>query len=80
MLQSTVLVTNFEGKCLNGPNDVWIAPNGAMYLSDPFYRRTWWDHDAMALPNEEVFYLSPDRKTLARVTEDLRKPLSLIHI
>jgi gluconolactonase len=72
--QISVLVTNFQGKYLNGPNDVWIAPNGAMYLSDPFYQRTWWDHTTMALPNQEVFYLSPDRKTLARVTEDLRKP------
>ena len=70
----TVLVTNYDGKYLNGPNDVWIAPNGAMYISDPFFKRTWWDHTTMALPNEEVFYLSPDRKTLTRVTDDLRKP------
>jgi len=70
----TVLVTNFNGKYLNGPNDVWIAPNGAMYLSDPFYRRKWWDHTLMALTNEEVFYLSPDKKTLAQVTGDLKKP------
>ena len=70
----TVLVTNFSGKYLNGPNDVWIAPNGAMYLSDPFYRRKWWDHTLMALTNEEVFYLSPDKKTLAQVTGDLKKP------
>jgi gluconolactonase len=40
----TVLVTNYQGKYLNGPNDVWIAPNGAMYITDPFYKRTWWDH------------------------------------
>ena len=70
----TVLVTNYEGKYLNGPNDVWVAPGGAMYLSDPFYRRKWWDHEMMALPNEEVFYLSPDKKTLAQVTADLKKP------
>ena len=70
----TVLVTNFDGKYLNGPNDVWVAPNGGMYLTDPFYRRKWWDHTMMALPNEEVFYLSPDRKKLARVTDDLKKP------
>ena len=70
----TVLVTNFSGKYLNGPNDVWIAPNGAMYLSDPFYRRKWWDHTMMALTNEEVFYLAPDKKTLAPVTGDLKKP------
>jgi gluconolactonase len=70
----SVLVTNFEGKYLNGPNDVWIAPNGSMYLTDPFYRRTWWDHTTMALTNEEVFYLSPDRKVLRLVTDDLKRP------
>jgi gluconolactonase len=70
----TVLVTNFQGKYMNGPNDVWIAPNGGMFLSDPFYKRTWWDHTTMALTNEEVFYLAPDRKTLTRVTDDLKKP------
>ena len=70
----SVLVTNFNGNYLNGPNDVWIAPNGAMFLTDPFYKRTWWDHATMALTNEEVFYLSPDRKKLLRVTDDLKKP------
>jgi gluconolactonase len=70
----TVLVTNYQGKYLNGPNDVWIAPNGAMYITDPFYKRKWWDHTTMALTNEEVFYLSPDRKNLVRMTEDLEKP------
>ncbi|HEY5299010.1 MAG TPA: SMP-30/gluconolactonase/LRE family protein [Verrucomicrobiae bacterium] len=69
-----VLLKDFQGKYLNGPNDVWIAPNGAMYISDPFYRRKWWDHTMMALTNEEVFYLSPDRKKLLRVTDDLKKP------
>jgi gluconolactonase len=70
----TVLVTNYQGKYLNGPNDVWVAPNGGMYLTDPFYKRKWWDHDTMALPNQEVFYLSPDRQKLVRVTDDLTKP------
>ena len=70
----TVLVTNYQGKYLNGPNDVWVAPNGAMFITDPFYKRTWWDHTTMALTNEEVFYLSPDRKNLMRVTDDLKKP------
>ena len=70
----TVLVTNYQGKYLNGPNDVWVAPNGGMFLTDPFYRRKWWDHTMMALTNEEVFYLAPDRKTLAQVTGDLKKP------
>jgi gluconolactonase len=70
----TVLIKNFEGKYLNGPNDVWVAPNGEMYITDPFYKRTWWDHDAMALDSEQVFHLSADGKSLIRVTSDLTKP------
>ena len=70
----TVLVKDFQGRYLNGPNDVWVAPDAAMYLTDPFYKRTWWDHKTMALTNEEVYYLAPDRKKLTRVTDDLRKP------
>ena len=70
----TVLVKDFQGKYLNGPNDVWVAPNGALYITDPFYKRKWWDHSTMALTNEEVFYLSPGRKNLMRVTDDLTKP------
>ena len=70
----TVLVTNYAGNYLNGPNDVWVAPNGGMFLTDPFYRRKWWDHQMMALTSEEVFYLSPDRKALRQVTDDLKKP------
>jgi gluconolactonase len=70
----TVLVRDYHGKYLNGPNDVWVTPGGAMYITDPFYRRTWWDNDKMALDSEEVFYLSPDGKNLVQVTDDLKKP------
>lgn len=70
----TVLATNFGGKYFNGPNDIWIAPNGGIYLSDPFYQRPYWDHQTKALANEDVYYLAPDRKTLTRATGDLRKP------
>ena len=70
----TVLVKDYQGKYLNGPNDVWVTPGGAMYITDPFYRRDWWDHNTMALTNQEVFYLSADGKNLVRVTDDLKKP------
>lgn len=70
----TVLVKDFQGKYLNAPNDVWIAPGGGVYFTDPFYRRSYWDHKNMALTNEEVYYLAPDRKELKRVTDDLKKP------
>jgi len=70
----TVLVTNFPGKYLNGPNDVWVAPNGGMYLTDPFYPRKYWDHTTMALTNQSVFYLSSDHQKFSPVADDLKKP------
>ena len=33
----TVLATNFGGKLFNGPNDLWIRPDGGLYFTDPFY-------------------------------------------
>ena len=40
----TVLVNNYNGKLLNGPNDVWINPvTGGMYISDPIFPRPYWD-------------------------------------
>ena len=70
----SVLLTNCNGKYFNGPNDVWVAPDGGLYFTDPFYKRAWWNHSTMALTNEAVYHLSPDRKKLARVTDDLKKP------
>lgn len=69
-----VLIKNYQGKYLNGPNDVWITPSGDMFITDPFYKRTWWDHQTMALDSEQVFHLSADGKNLTRVTDDLTKP------
>lgn len=72
--KATVLIKDYQGKYLNGPNDVWVAPNGEMFITDPFYKRSWWDHTTMALDSEQVFHLTADGKTLTRVTDDLTKP------
>ena len=34
----TVVVKDYKGKLLNGPNDIWIRPDGGMYLTDPYYQ------------------------------------------
>src|SRR5882762_9684180 len=41
----TVLAKEYEGKMLNGPNDVWVRADGALYFTDPFYKREWWDYN-----------------------------------
>lgn len=75
----TVVVKDFEGKLLNGPNDLWVAPNGAVYFTDPLYKRDYWTRDpAMQQDGQHVYYLSPDQKTLTRVATDLTQPNGII--
>jgi gluconolactonase len=74
----TVLVKDFEGKKLNGPNDLWIAPDGGIYLTDPFYKRPWWDHQSSEQDGEHVYYLAPGAAKLIRVATDFEKPNGII--
>jgi gluconolactonase len=76
--KETVVIDAFDGKKLCGPNDVWVAPNGSMYLTDPFYARSWWDYKTRPQDMEAVYYLSPDRKTFKRVVTDYQKPNGII--
>ena len=74
----SVLVGEYEGKRLNGPNDVWVRPDGALFFTDPFYQRSWWSHDTMPQDGQHVYFLSADRRQLVRVTDDLEKPNGII--
>jgi len=73
-----VILNEYKGSRLNGPNDLWIAPDGGIYFTDPFYRRTWWQHEEMPQEIQCVYYLKPDHKTLIRVTDDLEQPNGII--
>ena len=74
----TVILGSYDGKPLNGPNDVWVRPDGAIYFTDPFYKRPWWTHDTMPQDGQHVYFLSADRRQLVRVTADLEKPNGII--
>ena len=74
----TVLVNDFEGKKFNGPNDLWIAPNGGVYFTDPFYPRKYWTRTTMELPEKRVYYLSPDKKTVTIAARELVMPNGII--
>lgn len=78
-----VLVNNYNGKLLNGPNDVWVNPvTGGMYITDPIFPRDYWDasdprkqpweptHSEQAATGKggHVYYLAAGSNTLVRVT------------
>lgn len=73
-----VLFDSYEGGLLNGPNDVWLTPNGSAYFSDPFYRRPWWNRDTTQQDGQCVYFLSSDKQNLVRVIDDLQQPNGII--
>lgn len=74
-----VLVSGYDGKKLNGPNDLWVHPKGGIYFTDPLYKRDYWTRDPeMQQDGEHVYYLPPGAKDPIRVTADLEKPNGII--
>jgi gluconolactonase len=73
-----VVVKDYEGKLLNGPNDLWIRPDGGMYLSDPYYQRDYWQRGPKQQSVEGVYFLTADRQRVMRVIDDLEQPNGVI--
>ena len=70
----TVLADKYQDKRFNSPNDLWADPNGGIYFTDPRYG----PRDDMEQDGEYVYYLSPDRKKLIRVINDMVRPNGII--
>lgn len=73
----TVVLKDFEGKLMNGPNDLWITKAGGIYFTDPYYKRPYWKRGEKEM-GEFVYYLAPDHKKVTRVIDDLRQPNGII--
>jgi gluconolactonase len=73
-----IIAGTFGGKLFNGPNDLWISPSGGVYFTDPFYKRSWWDHSDMPQEKQCVYYLRPDHKTIIIVADDLLQPNGIV--
>ena len=73
-----VLINDFEGSRLNGPNDLWIDAKGGVYFSDPFYKRPYWAHEEKEIEEERLYYLSPDRESVRVVADGFVRPNGLI--
>ena len=73
-----VLVENYDQKLLNGPNDLWIRPDGGLYFTDPYYQRPYWKRGPIEQEAQCVYFLAADRKTLRRVADDLQQPNGIV--
>ncbi|MFH0841693.1 MAG: SMP-30/gluconolactonase/LRE family protein [Bacteroidota bacterium] len=72
------IINTWNGILFNGPNDLWINPEGGIYFTDPYYKRSWWSHSEMPQEKQCVYYLKPDLKTLIIVEEELLQPNGIV--
>lgn len=75
--EKTVVVKDHAGKLLNGPNDVWVRPDGGAYFTDPFYKRPYWKRGPTEQDRQAVYFISPEGK-LSRVDGELKQPNGVI--
>ena len=77
--QVEILISDYCGKLLNGPNDVWIAKDGSYYLTDPYFKRDYWTRDPeRQQPVEGLYYLAPGGKQLVMLDSTLNQPNGLV--
>ena len=73
-----VLLNDYAGKKLNGPNDLWVAPNGDIYFTDPYYQRAWWTRTKSEVQGQWVYRLPKGKTEPVPVIDTLRQPNGII--
>lgn len=74
----TVLLAGFEGKRLNGPNDMWVDAKGGIYFTDPYYQRDYWERTTPDIPAQRVYYLPKGKKEAVIVADGLQQPNGIV--
>jgi gluconolactonase len=73
-----VVYGGFEGKLLNGPNDLWVHPAGGVYFTDPLYKRPYWEHrDGEAQLPRAVYFLDAGGN-MKVVDQDYKQPNGIV--
>lgn len=74
----TVVAKGFADKPLNGPNDVWVRPDGGVYFTDPFYKRDYWAKDRKEEQDKKAVYFVGKGGQPVRVDDDFGAPNGII--
>jgi|GEM_PF-166779 len=76
--EKTVVVKDYEGKLLNGPNDIWVRDDGSAFFTDPFYKRPYWKRGPMEQDKQAVYFLSAEGKLSRADAGDIKQPNGII--
>ena len=74
----TVLLSEYQGHRMNGPNDIWIDKKGGIYMTDPYYQRPWWTRTKSELDGQKVYYLPKGASQPIIVDADFKQPNGIV--
>lgn len=74
----TVIMKDYEGKKMNGPNDLWITAKNGIYFTDPYYQRKYWERKKPELEPQRVYYLAPGASQAVMVADNIKKPNGIV--
>lgn len=72
-----VLVKDYKGKLLNGPNDVFVTSEGKIYFTDPYYQRDYWIRKSPDIEGQKVYFLRGINDPVA-VVDNMKKPNGIV--
>ena len=70
------LLTNYNNKRLNGPNDLWIDSYGGIYFTDPLYVRDYWKGFKQEIPEKNLYYM--DKKGVVTKLDTFVQPNGIV--
>ncbi|MGF7072602.1 SMP-30/gluconolactonase/LRE family protein [Mucilaginibacter sp. 3215] len=74
----TVLLKDYEGHKFNGPNDVWVRPDGGIYITDPYYQRDYWARKQPDLDGQKLYFLANGKAPAVMVDDKFVRPNGII--
>lgn len=74
----TVLMDQYAGKKMNGPNDLWIDRKNGIYFTDPYYQRSYWTRRQPELEHQQVYYLADGKRDPVMVAGDFTRPNGIV--
>jgi len=73
-----ILLTGYKGQIFNGPNDVWVRPDGGLYITDPYYQRDYWTHKKPELDGQKLYYLPKGKHEAVIVDDEFVRPNGIV--
>ena len=74
----TVLLKDYKGEKMNGPNDLWINKKGTIYFTDPYYQRNYWTRQKPEIEGQKVYFLPKGKKVPVIAADDIKKPNGIV--